>query len=83
MCAAYALSIQHGCLNLSPIEGFNKARYSYPHTSNSVKYPMLDGRGRFTLPKELREQFGEHYHIVQLEDSIKLVPIEDDPFNGL
>ncbi|WP_332898747.1 AbrB/MazE/SpoVT family DNA-binding domain-containing protein [Haladaptatus sp. CMSO5] len=44
---------------------------------------MLDGRGRFTLPKELREQFGEHYHIVQLEDSIKLVPIEDDPFNGL
>lgn len=43
----------------------------------------LDGRGRLTLPKELRERYGEHYHIIQLHDGIKLVPIEDDPLEAL
>jgi bifunctional DNA-binding transcriptional regulator/antitoxin component of YhaV-PrlF toxin-antitoxin module len=43
----------------------------------------LDGRGRLTLPKEIRERYGEHYHIVQLHDGIKLVPIEDDPLDAL
>lgn len=43
----------------------------------------LDGRGRLTLPKEIRERYGDHYHIVQLHDGIKLIPIEDDPLNAL
>lgn len=43
----------------------------------------LDGRGRLTLPKELRERYGEHYHIIQLHDGIKLVPIEDNPLEAL
>jgi len=43
----------------------------------------LDGRGRLTLPKEIRERYGEHYHIVQLHDGIKLIPIEDDPLDAL
>ncbi|SDM63542.1 hypothetical protein SAMN04487949_2345 [Halogranum gelatinilyticum] len=43
----------------------------------------LDGRGRLTLPKEVRERYGERYHIVQLHDGIKLIPIEDDPLDAL
>jgi bifunctional DNA-binding transcriptional regulator/antitoxin component of YhaV-PrlF toxin-antitoxin module len=43
----------------------------------------LDSRGRLTLPKEIRERYGEHYHIVQLDDGIKLIPIEDDPLEAL
>ncbi|MFC7058538.1 AbrB/MazE/SpoVT family DNA-binding domain-containing protein [Halovenus salina] len=43
----------------------------------------LDGRGRLTLPKEVRERYGERYRIVQLHDGIKLVPIEDEPLDAL
>lgn len=43
----------------------------------------LDSRGRLTLPKEVRERYGEHYNIVQLHDGIKLIPIEDDPLDAL
>lgn len=43
----------------------------------------LDDRGRLTLPKEIRERYGERYHIVQLRDGIKLVPVEDDPLDAL
>lgn len=43
----------------------------------------LDGRGRLTLPKEIRERYGDHYHIVELHDGIKLIPIDDDPLGAL
>lgn len=43
----------------------------------------LDDRGRLTLPKDVRERYGERYHIVQLHDGIKLVPIADDPLDAL
>ena len=43
----------------------------------------LDGRGRLTLPIEIRERYGKHYHIVQLHDGIKLIPIEDNPLDVL
>ena len=43
----------------------------------------LNGRGRLTLPKEIREQYGDHYRIIQLHDGIKLIPIEDDPLDAL
>ncbi|TYL36123.1 hypothetical protein CV102_24130 [Natronococcus pandeyae] len=43
----------------------------------------LDDRGRLTLPKEVRERYGERYHIVQLHDGIKLVPVADDPLGAL
>lgn len=43
----------------------------------------LDGRGRLTLPKEIRERYGERYRIVQLHDGIKLIPIESDPLEAL
>ncbi|SDR10809.1 hypothetical protein [Natronobacterium texcoconense] len=43
----------------------------------------LDDRGRLMLPKEIREKYGERYHIVPLSDGIKLVPIADDPLEAL
>lgn len=43
----------------------------------------LDSRGRLTLPKELRERYGDRYHIVELPDGIKLVPVADDPLDAL
>ena len=43
----------------------------------------LDDRGRLTLPKEVRERYGERYHIVQLHDGIKLIPVGDDPLAAL
>lgn len=43
----------------------------------------LDDRGRLTLPKEFREQYGDHYHLVEVHDGIKLVPIADEPLDAL
>jgi bifunctional DNA-binding transcriptional regulator/antitoxin component of YhaV-PrlF toxin-antitoxin module len=43
----------------------------------------LDDRGRLTLPKRLRERYGDRYYVVQLHDGIKLVPVADDPLDAL
>jgi bifunctional DNA-binding transcriptional regulator/antitoxin component of YhaV-PrlF toxin-antitoxin module len=43
----------------------------------------LDDRGRLTLPKDLREQYGDRYHIVQVHDGIKLIPVAEDPLDAL
>jgi bifunctional DNA-binding transcriptional regulator/antitoxin component of YhaV-PrlF toxin-antitoxin module len=43
----------------------------------------LDDRGRLTLPKEIRERYGDRYHIVEMHDGIKLVPVADDPLDAL
>ena len=43
----------------------------------------LDDRGRLTLPKELREEYGDRYHVVEIHDGIKLVPVADDPLDSL
>lgn len=43
----------------------------------------LDDRGRLTLPKKLRERYGDHYHVVELQDGIKLIPVAEDPLAAL
>ncbi|APW98230.1 hypothetical protein CHINAEXTREME_10700 [Halobiforma lacisalsi AJ5] len=43
----------------------------------------LDDRGRLTLPKEIRERYGDRYHVVQLPGGVKLVPVADDPLEAL
>lgn len=43
----------------------------------------LDDRGRLTLPKEIRERYGDNYHVVDVHDGIKLIPIADDPLEAL
>jgi bifunctional DNA-binding transcriptional regulator/antitoxin component of YhaV-PrlF toxin-antitoxin module len=44
---------------------------------------MLDSRGRLTIPEELRERYGDHYYIVDVDGGIKLIPIADDPLAAL
>ncbi|WP_435195691.1 AbrB/MazE/SpoVT family DNA-binding domain-containing protein [Natronomonas sp. EA1] len=43
----------------------------------------LDERGRVTVPREFRERFGDHYHLVEVRDGLKLIPISDDPLAAL
>lgn len=43
----------------------------------------LDDRGRLTLPKEFRERYGDRYHVVEIHDGIKLIPIDEDPLEAL
>jgi bifunctional DNA-binding transcriptional regulator/antitoxin component of YhaV-PrlF toxin-antitoxin module len=43
----------------------------------------LDDRGRLTLPKDLREQYGDRYRIVEVHDGMKLVPVADNPLAAL
>jgi len=54
-----------------------------PVLSGGMSEATLDDRGRLTLPKEIRERYGDRYRIVQVHESIKLVPIEDDPLEAL
>lgn len=43
----------------------------------------VDSRGRIYLPKDMREEHGDKFKIVQLESGIKLIPIDEDPVEGL
>lgn len=43
----------------------------------------LDDRGRLTIPKEIRERYGDRYRIVRLHDGIKLIPVDEDPLDAL
>ncbi|MDS0299420.1 AbrB/MazE/SpoVT family DNA-binding domain-containing protein [Halogeometricum sp. S1BR25-6] len=43
----------------------------------------LDDRGRLTLPKEIRERYGDRYHVVDVRDGIRLIPVADDPLDEL
>ncbi|UIO99008.1 AbrB/MazE/SpoVT family DNA-binding domain-containing protein [Halobaculum sp. CBA1158] len=38
-----------------------------------------DAQGRLYIPKEVREKYGQKYHIVLYEDRIELIPVADDP----
>jgi len=40
---------------------------------------QTDTEGRLYLPAELREEYGEKFHVVRYEDRLELVPIADDP----
>jgi bifunctional DNA-binding transcriptional regulator/antitoxin component of YhaV-PrlF toxin-antitoxin module len=42
-----------------------------------------DKRGRVTIPKEVRNRYGEKFRLVELDSGIKLVPISDDPLEEL
>ncbi|AWB27978.1 AbrB/MazE/SpoVT family DNA-binding domain-containing protein [Halococcoides cellulosivorans] len=43
----------------------------------------LDDRGRLTLPKELRERYGDRYYAIDIDDGVKLVPVAEDPLAAL
>ena len=54
-----------------------------PTQSVGVTDVTLDDRGRLTLPKELREKYGDRYRVVELHDGVKLVPVSEDPLASL
>lgn len=54
-----------------------------PTVLGNVSETTLDDRGRLTLPKELRERYGDRYYLVDLDDGIKLIPVESDPLEAL
>jgi bifunctional DNA-binding transcriptional regulator/antitoxin component of YhaV-PrlF toxin-antitoxin module len=44
---------------------------------------ITDERGRIYLPKDVRERYGEHYRIVELPTHVVLLPVDDDPLEGV
>ena len=42
-----------------------------------------DSNGRLYLPAELRQKYGEKFHLVQYEDRIELIPIDEDPLQAV
>ena len=48
--------------------------------SNRVE---ADDRGRILIPHDIREEHGDQYRVVDLNDRVVLIPINDDPIEGL
>lgn len=42
-----------------------------------------DDRGRIVIPHEIREKHGDRYRVVELQDRVELIPLDDDPIEGL
>ncbi|ELY56833.1 hypothetical protein C491_12540 [Natronococcus amylolyticus DSM 10524] len=47
------------------------------------KTAEADDRGRIVIPHEIREKHGSRYRVVELDNRIELIPLEDDPIEGL
>lgn len=42
-----------------------------------------DSHGRLYLSSELRQKYGERFHVVEYEDRIELIPIDEDPLQAV
>lgn len=42
-----------------------------------------DDHGRLYLSAELRDRYGERFHVVEYQDRIELIPIDDDPLQAV
>lgn len=42
-----------------------------------------DDRGRIYLPKDVRDDYGHKYRLVKLKEGIKLIPLAENPLEGL
>ena len=47
------------------------------------KTAQTDDRGRIVIPQEIRETYGERYRIVDHDYRVELIPLRDDPVDGL
>jgi AbrB family looped-hinge helix DNA binding protein len=43
----------------------------------------VDSRGRVYIPKDIRERYGEKFKVIELESGIKLIPLDENPVEGL
>lgn len=43
----------------------------------------VDEQGRLYIPKSTRDRYGERFRIVELYDGVKLIPVDEDPVDGL
>jgi bifunctional DNA-binding transcriptional regulator/antitoxin component of YhaV-PrlF toxin-antitoxin module len=57
--------------------------FYFAHRTVDVPEITLDDRGRLTVPKPLRERYGDRYRLVEVHDGLKLVPVADDPLAAL
>jgi bifunctional DNA-binding transcriptional regulator/antitoxin component of YhaV-PrlF toxin-antitoxin module len=60
-----------------------KVNYSHVVVSSMSGEVRTDERGRVTIPKEVRDRYGEKFRLVELDSGIKLVPIPEDPLKEL
>ena len=42
-----------------------------------------DSHGRLYLSSELREKYGEKFHLVEYDDRIELIPIDEEPLQAV
>ena len=49
-----------------------------PHERTTISVET-DSHGRLYLSSELRQKYGEKFHIVEYEDRLELIPIDEDP----
>lgn len=42
-----------------------------------------DSHGRLYLSSELRQKYGEKFHVVEYEDRIELIPIDENPLQAI
>jgi bifunctional DNA-binding transcriptional regulator/antitoxin component of YhaV-PrlF toxin-antitoxin module len=47
------------------------------------KTAEADDRGRIVIPHRIREKYGDRYRIVELDDRVELIPLKEDPIEGL
>lgn len=73
---------------LEPIPGSSvkvgtDVKYSHSLVADMSGEVRTDERGRVTIPKKVRDRYGEKFRLVELDSGIKLVPIPDDPLEEL
>ena len=42
-----------------------------------------DAHGRIYLSADLRQKYGEKFHVVEYEDRLELIPIDEDPLRAI
>lgn len=42
-----------------------------------------DSHGRLYLSSEVRQKYGEKFHVVEYEDRLELIPIDEDPLQAI
>jgi bifunctional DNA-binding transcriptional regulator/antitoxin component of YhaV-PrlF toxin-antitoxin module len=74
--------IHHTCIRSKLWRGIESRlveRFFDCVTQDAPVSTETDKQGRLYIPKEVREKYGERYHIVTYEERIELIPVADDP----